>query len=54
MGSPKYDPQVAAEAQRKGGHAIQATRQAYRWTSEAAKVAGRRGGQATAAKRRPT
>ncbi len=45
-------PEVVAELARKGGRAVHAAGKAYRFTSEKAREAGRKGGLALAAKKR--
>ena len=51
-GFANTDPALLTEFSRKGGHAVHAAGKAYRFTSEKAREAGRKGGRALAAKRR--
>lgn len=46
-------PEARSEISRKGGRAAQSSGRAHRFTSEEATAAGRKGGRATAAARRP-
>lgn len=46
------DPAKRAEVSRKGGKAAHAAGTAYEWTSDAARVAGRKGGEVSHANRR--
>lgn len=41
------DPAAVAELASRGGRAAQASGKAHRWTSEAARIAGHKGGTAT-------
>lgn len=49
MGSPKYNPETAAAARRKGCRAMHDSGQAHHWDGEEAKAAGRKGGLSRAA-----
>jgi general stress protein YciG len=51
-GFANTDPAVLSEIASKGGKAVHAAGKAYRFTSEKAREAGRKGGLALAAKRR--
>ena len=51
-GFANTDPAILTEISRKGGKAVHAVGKAYRFTSEKAREAGRKGGRALAAKRR--
>ncbi|WXB20344.1 hypothetical protein LZC94_04420 [Pendulispora albinea] len=46
------DPKLVSELASRGGKAAQRAGTAHRFNSEEARVAGRKGGQATGAKRR--
>ena len=45
-GFANTDPALLTEISRKGGHAVHAAGKAYRFTSEKAREAGRKGGRA--------
>jgi len=51
IGFAAISPERLKEIARKGGIAAHAQGKGYTWTPEAAKVAGRRGGQASRAKK---